>query len=103
MHEAGLPLAADHARLQQAVGDDAVQALEGVVPAVLGAQPRDDRELARRERRERGDGDEEKDGDAEWAQGTDASSRGGAGAVSTTGILRGVQLRRPCACPRAAG
>ncbi len=47
VHEAGLPLAADHPGLQEAVAQDAAEPLHRMVPARLGRQVRDDAQLSR--------------------------------------------------------
>jgi len=52
VHQPRTPVAADHARLQEAVAPDVPEASRGVVPARVRREARDDGELAPRERGE---------------------------------------------------
>ena len=63
VHQAGAPLAPDHALLHQAVDDDAAQPLPGMVAPVLGLQRAHDAELAPGEPGEAGEGQQHQQAD----------------------------------------
>ena len=67
VHQAGTPFALQHALLQQAVDQHAARALPGLVPADFGLQRQHDLQLAPRQGRKAGKGQQHQQGDSERA------------------------------------
>jgi hypothetical protein len=68
VHDTGLPFAADHALLQQAVPENGAQAGPGLVPPYLRLQGGHDRQFPGRERGKQRERDEQQQGDSDRAQ-----------------------------------